>query len=145
MRTLIAVTTFVLALAGWFGPGQAMEQNRDRPGGDFTSFNIGADPKLCKAACKGNPACQAWTYVKPGYQGPSARCWLKNTVPPKVKNKCCVSGTKDDDGPGPGPGPVVVLPNTDRPGGDFTSVTLPHTSNASACLALCNADGACRA
>lgn len=35
--------------------------------------------------------------------------------------------------------------NIDRPGGDFTSVTLPQASAPQACLSLCNAEAACRA
>jgi hypothetical protein len=30
--------------------------------------------------------------VQPGVQGPNARCWLKNSVPPPVASNCCVSG-----------------------------------------------------
>src|SRR5579871_3403124 len=69
--------------------------NSDMPGGDFKNFNL-TNPRWedCKAACGSNMNCFAWTYVKPGIQGPTARCWLKNTRPNRVKNTCCISGTR---------------------------------------------------
>ena len=65
------------------------------PGMDYRSFELpGADPAACQKACEDEAQCRAWTYVRPGVQGPSARCWLKSDVPPTVKDDCCVSGTK---------------------------------------------------
>jgi PAN domain len=72
-----------------------LEINIDRPGLDFQSFDLpSADPILCQRACWDNGACRAFTYVRPGVQGPSARCWLKNSVPNAVPNNCCVSGLR---------------------------------------------------
>ena len=72
-----------------------MEMDRNRPGGDYNSFNLAAaDPRLCQDRCQVDPQCQAWTYVKPGVQGQWARCWLKNAAPPSRPDTCCVSGTK---------------------------------------------------
>ncbi len=67
---------------------QTMELDIDRPGMDYKSFDLASpDPNLCERACKEDPQnCKAWTYVKPGIQGPKARCWLKSGVPPAVKN-----------------------------------------------------------
>jgi len=81
-------------------PVRTLEANIDRPGSDYNNFDLtSADPSLCKAACeKDGPKCLAWTFVKPGVQGPSARCWLKNSVPPAFTNNCCTSGA---------PGPIV--------------------------------------
>lgn len=76
-----------------------VERDTDRPGGDIRSFNMPtADlrdrPDLaCKSSCKKDARCKAWTYVNPGVQGPTARCWLKSVVPPARPNKCCTSGT----------------------------------------------------
>jgi hypothetical protein len=54
-----------------------------------------ARPELCRDACLEDPKCKAFTYVKPGYQLPDkAVCWLKDSVPPREKNECCVSGVK---------------------------------------------------
>jgi PAN domain-containing protein len=51
-----------------------------------------ADPALCRIECTDHPDCAAWTYVKPGVQGPSAMCYLKSGVPTPVSNTCCISG-----------------------------------------------------
>ncbi len=74
-----------------------MEWNWDRPGMNYNNFDLPYDnPGLCQSECQRDPRCRAWTYVKPGFQGPSPRCWLKGTVPPARKDPCCVSGTKAD-------------------------------------------------
>ncbi|MBK5914636.1 PAN domain-containing protein [Rhodocyclus purpureus] len=70
---------------------------KDRPGSDYSSFNLpSASPDLCLAACAKQASCKAWTYVKPGVQGASARCWLKNNVPAETASTCCTSGTKQN-------------------------------------------------
>ena len=76
--------------------GSGVEVNTDRPGLDYKSFNLPyPDYRLCQSACKKDPKCMAWTYVKPyTIQGPYARCWLKNAIPHPVKRSCCVSGIK---------------------------------------------------
>lgn len=71
--------------------------NMDLPGSDYTSFNLTADnPSLCSQACKNDTKCAACTYVKPGFQGPSARCWLKYEVPPVTTGNCCSSWIKTE-------------------------------------------------
>ena len=87
----------ILVIILSFGSAQrqavAMEVDTDRPGMDYKNFDLPSpDPKLCEDACKGDPNCKAWTYVKPEIQGSNARCWLKSGVPSAVKNNCCVSG-----------------------------------------------------
>lgn len=73
-----------------------LENNVDRTGSDYASFNLGsADPNFCAQACAGDPDCKAFTYVRPGYQGTNARCWLKNAVPPQTQANCCISGVKN--------------------------------------------------
>ncbi len=74
--------------------GQGMEVDTDRPGMDYKSFDLpSSDPRMCESACKEDSKnCKAWTYVKPGVQGPKARCWLKSGVPRPIKNASCVSG-----------------------------------------------------
>ena len=75
------------------GYSQTTETNIDRPGMDYKNFNLPSpDPKLCQNSCQQDTACKAWTYVKPGVQGQSARCWLKSGVPAPRQNTCCVSG-----------------------------------------------------
>ena len=72
-----------------------MEYDVDRLGGDFTNFDLSETrPEICQGACARDSRCVAWTYVKPGVQGPYARCWLKSIVPNPISNSCCVSGVK---------------------------------------------------
>src|SRR5262245_27558470 len=70
-----------------------MEVDSNRFGSDYRGFDA-ANPQLCQAACANEAACKAWTWVKPGIQGPGGKCWLKNQVPPPTANACCVSGMK---------------------------------------------------
>jgi hypothetical protein len=79
-------------------PMRAFEPVVDRPGSDFKNFDLpSANPNLCKSACEQEGrTCQAWTFVRPGVQGPSARCWLKTTVPAAFTNDCCTSGVHFD-------------------------------------------------
>jgi hypothetical protein len=76
----------------------AWETYTDLPGGNFKSFWIKKETedfvavKQCEDACKKDPQCKAFTYVKAGLQGNDARCYLKNAVPARVNNQCCTSG-----------------------------------------------------
>jgi 1-phosphatidylinositol phosphodiesterase len=84
------------------GPGyvangtSSLEVNVNRPGGDYRNFDLGSTrPEECRDTCMVEPQCVAFTYVNPGVQGPSARCWLKGSVPPPNADACCVSGVKN--------------------------------------------------
>ncbi len=92
-----AVFSVVAVLAGMqvsYAAGD-LEWNTDRPGSDYTRFNLPVDnPQMCQVACGGDPRCQAFTYVRVGVQGPRARCWLKTAVPGATSNSCCISGVK---------------------------------------------------
>jgi hypothetical protein len=114
-----------------------MEYNVDRLGGDFTSFDLtDARPEVCQNACAGDGRCVAWTYVKPGVQGPYARCWLKSVVPNPVANTCCVSGVKATQ-------PASRMEyDVDRLGGDFTSFDLSD-ARPEVCQNACAGDGRC--
>jgi len=95
MRHLIVAFSFVVA-SGLFSAASAQppsSPNTDRPGGDYSNFEIGVPP-ACRDACMKDGRCVAWTYVKPGIQGRRARCWLKDRVPAAVANPCCTSGTR---------------------------------------------------
>lgn len=75
--------------------GTTVEPNTDRGGADYISHDLPApDPALCRKACDQDPKCRAYTYVKPGVQGPLARCYLKDPAPAARPNECCVSGVK---------------------------------------------------
>src|SRR6266571_5624618 len=89
---LIVISTVALML--YISGAHGQEDGVDRRGSDLKpGYNLpAADPALCKKDCDADPNCQAYTYVKPGFQGPQPRCWLKSAVPAAVKNDCCVSG-----------------------------------------------------
>ncbi len=72
----------------------ANEVGIDRTGGDYRSLDVAADPagQACKAACEADSRCRAWTYVRPGYHGPNARCYLKERVRTPRRKPCCISG-----------------------------------------------------
>ena len=76
----------------------------DRLGNDIASLDV-QNPDECAKACNGNSNCLAWTFVRKGLKSPtSARCYLKNPVPPPslngvcLTNIDCVSGLKEEDG-----------------------------------------------
>ena len=72
----------------------AMELSTDRPGKDIRpGFDVSL-PDSCETACRDEPACQAYTWVKAGIQGPTAKCWLKSARPAKAASTCCVSGIR---------------------------------------------------
>jgi hypothetical protein len=72
----------------------AMELSTDRPGKDIRPGFDSLLPDSCERSCRDEPACQAYTWVKAGIQGATAKCWLKNTRPAKVSSTCCVSGVR---------------------------------------------------
>jgi len=73
---------------------RGVEFGIDRLGGDYRSFDMPAEPDgaSCEIACKGDNRCRAFTYVRPGYIGASARCYLKDKIKPPRRKPCCVSG-----------------------------------------------------
>ena len=84
-----------LTAVGAAQTAEGLENNTNRPGSDFRNFNLdSADPGLCQQACEEDPRCVTFTYVKPGIQGKSAHCWLKDSAPEPVPDNCCVSGIK---------------------------------------------------
>src|SRR5262245_31326996 len=93
--TLITQHPYLAAQSPYVAPQSSldMEFYIDRPGLDYRNFALpDARPDLCQQACGNETQCKAYTYVKPGLQGPQARCWLKSGVPNPVPNACCVSG-----------------------------------------------------
>ncbi len=96
-----------------------MEMDMNRRGGDYANFDLSvADPNQCKIACQGDQRCVAYTYVKPGVQGPGARCWLKGSQTTAFADACCISGTTTNPGIVAGGGggdgrrdPIPVDPN----------------------------------
>ncbi len=75
-------------------PIGATEFGIDRVGGDYRNFELPPDHTggACRAACQGEGKCRAWTYQRPGYTGPAARCFLKDRIKPPRRKPCCISG-----------------------------------------------------
>ena len=71
-----------------------VENSIDRIGGDYRNFEIPAsqDVAACKQACEGDNRCRAWSFARPGYGGPTARCYLKEKITPPKRRPCCMSG-----------------------------------------------------
>jgi hypothetical protein len=90
----------VAALTAVLVPASASALTRefgyDRPGlVDYRSYDM-ANPRmvLYEYHCSLEAKCKAWTFVKPGVQGPQARCWLKYAVSALRKDPNCDSGAK---------------------------------------------------
>jgi hypothetical protein len=71
-----------------------VEYSIDRFGSDYRNFETAPDPAgaACNAACVGDKRCRAWTYLRPGYGGPAARCYLKDKITRPHHKPCCISG-----------------------------------------------------
>jgi hypothetical protein len=71
-----------------------LEYSIDRLGGDYRNIDLAPDPtgKACAEACRADPKCRAFTYVRPGYIGPGARCFLKDRITKPRRKPCCISG-----------------------------------------------------
>lgn len=72
-----------------------IENNTDRMYGDYKDFDISGGWESCRDACANDLNCKAFTWVKPGVQAPSARCYLKNTVNGAYANSNCVTGVRN--------------------------------------------------
>lgn len=105
------------------------------PGHDYANFDA-PSPLVCRTTCGGESRCQAYTWVKPGIQGPHGRCWLKHTLPEIVKDPCCDSGprnfiSKRD---------LRAEDKINRPGSDFKNF---DTDSWKTCEAACAEDNIC--
>jgi hypothetical protein len=133
--------------------GGRFERNINRGGSDYRDFDLAAPrPELCLEACEREGQCLAYTYVRPGVQGPAPRCWLKSAIPQPTPNDCCVSGVvrtapvmMQPPLPPPPPPPrggAALERNINRPGADYRSFDLaqpaPHQ-----CQAACFAEPQC--
>jgi len=139
--SLVLLACLLLAV----DPRPALAQsNFDRPGGDYLSSPVGSgDPADCALMCERDRRCRAWSFNYPTDPVAGAVCWLKNTVPSRVQDNCCVSGVR---------GAGVVEPRTravetsiDRLGGDYRSFELKNGEDDEACKAACTAENKCRA
>src|SRR6516162_10029563 len=69
------------------------ENRTNRWGSDYTNFDSDGW-ESCQAACAGQDRCASWSYVQPGVQGPSGRCWLKTIVARPSDDANVISGVK---------------------------------------------------
>ena len=120
------------------------QANFDRPGGDYQSSPVpSGDPADCALVCERDRRCRAWSFNYPTDAVSGALCWLKNNVPARVQDNCCVSGVR---------GAGVIEPrdpatetSIDRYGGDYRSFGLKSSEGGEACKAACAEDKQCRA
>ena len=144
MRFLV-ILSGALGLAALVQAGPAQAQSGfDRHGGDYFSFQVrNGDPVVCAARCERDARCRAWSFSYPRTENAFAVCWLKNKVPPRVEDKCCVSGVR---------GAGVVEPRKgateysfDRFGGDYRNFDTAPDAAGAACKAACEGENKCRA
>jgi len=137
------VTLAVLAAVTAARPAQA-QANFDRPGSDYMSSPVpSGDPADCALVCERDRRCRAWSFNYPNDAAGGAVCWLKNSVPPRVQDDCCITGVR---------GAGVVEPRSkgietsiDRFGGDYRNFDLKSGEGDEACKAACTGDNKCRA
>jgi hypothetical protein len=138
----------MVALALWAAVASmrpALAQaNFDRPGSDYLSAPVASgDPAECALVCERDRRCRAWSFNYPIDTTSGAVCWLKNAVPPRLRNNCCVSGVR-----GAGvvePRNTTIETSIDRFGGDYKNFELNASDGDEACKAACAADNKCRA
>jgi hypothetical protein len=141
----IVVLTGALALAMAGNPATAQAQSGfDRRGGDYTSVPIrNGDPADCAARCERDARCRAWSFSYPRTENTLAICWLKNNVPPRLEDQCCVSGVRGAGVVERREGPLEI--SIDRLGGDYRYFEIAADPTGDACKAACEAENKCRA
>jgi PAN domain len=91
----IAMRIFVLAIVMTIFSGSAFAvDGTNLPGRDYANFPA-PSAFVCRTSCGGESRCQAYTWVKPGIQGPTGHCWLKSSLPAIVKDRCCDSAPRN--------------------------------------------------
>ena len=91
MRIIRIALIALVGLISWSAAVNAEQQNSIIHSGDYDSFRVSPNRGwgACQRACKGDPRCRAWTFIKPGRQ-----CRLKYSAGQSTRNNCCVSGVK---------------------------------------------------
>lgn len=140
-RILILLSALVLVSAA--APAWA-QTGFDRRGGDYTSFQIrNGDPAECAGRCERDARCRAWSFSYPRTASTLATCWLKNQVPSRAEDKCCVSGVRGAGVIEPRKGPSEF--SIDRFGGDYRSFELTADPEGALCKTACEGESRCRA
>src|ERR1700688_1527879 len=144
MRYLVSLWgALALAVLAAVGPAQA-QSGYDRNGDDYLSFPIrNGDPAVCAGRCERDARCRAWNFSYPRTANVLATCWLKNKVPPRTEDKCCVSGVRGAGVVEPRKGPTEF--SIDRFGGDYHNFDTPSDPSGDACKTACEGENKCRA
>jgi len=124
--------SIILTIFSW--PAFAVD-GTNLPGSDYANFEA-PSAFVCRTTCGGESRCQAYTWVKPGIQGPGGRCWLKHSLPAIVRDACCDSGprnfiSKRD---------LRAEDKIDRPGLDYKNFELDSWKT---CEAACAEEAIC--
>ena len=144
MRFIVILTgALALAAAGLCASAQA-QTGFDRRGGDYLSVQIrNGDPAVCAARCERDARCRAWSFSYPRTENALAICWLKNRVPSRLEDKCCVSGVRGAGVVERRQGPLEF--SIDRYGGDYRYFEVAPDTTGASCQAACEAESKCRA
>jgi len=144
-RLLWACLVTFAWLAAAAAPRPALAQaNFDRPGGAYQNSPVpSGDPAECALVCERDRRCRAWSFNYPNENSRAAVCWLKNSVPGRVADDCCVSGVRGAGVVEPRNGAVET--SIDRAGGDYRNFELKRGESDEVCKAACVADNKCRA
>jgi hypothetical protein len=105
------------------------------PGRDYANFPA-PSAFVCRTSCGGESRCQAYTWVKPGIQGPTGHCWLKSSLPAIVKDPCCDSAPRNFISQRD----LRAEDKINRPGSDFKNFV---TNGWATCQAACAQDNIC--
>jgi hypothetical protein len=116
----------------------------DRRGNDYTTFTIrNGDPAVCAARCEHDARCRAWSFSFPRTTDVAAACRLKNRVPERAEDNCCVSGVRGAGVVEPRNGAIET--SIDRAGGDYRGFGLKSGEGDEVCKTACTDDNKCRA
>ena len=130
----------ILAIAG----SAFAQVGYDRRGNDYTSFTVrNGDPAVCATRCEHDARCRAWSFSFPRTTDVAAACRLKNKVPPRVEDNCCVSGMRGAGVIEPRRGAIEY--SIDRHGGDFRNFDTTTDAAGASCQSACEAEHRCRA
>lgn len=134
MRAVIAVLT-MLSIA----TGARAVDGVDLPGKDYARFEA-PSAATCRHSCGGESECQAYTWVKPGVQGPTGICYLKNAEPAIVKNVCCDSAPRRFIKPVD----LTLESKINRPGSDYKDFATGGSNHDwDQCAQACKDDAIC--
>ncbi len=144
MRFIVILTGALALTVVANATGAHAQTGFDRRGGDYLSMQLrSADPADCAARCERDARCRAWSFSYPRTETARAICWLKNHVPRRLEDKCCVSGVRGAGVIEPRKGPLEF--SIDRLGGDYRYFEVAAEPTGAACKAACEAEGKCRA